>query len=120
MLMLGNFLGVFPFVVFFVLPILIIGDYIYSAAVVAPCLLIIPFSLVYQFISNKTYDVEFLVGRLKYYGLLAIIPTIMLISAFKLIKYQTGDYYDLRFTIYIYLVMLGVFTLKKSLITASV
>ncbi|MCY8401283.1 ATP-binding protein [Bacillus haynesii] len=115
MLMLGNFLGVFPFVVFFVLPILIIGDYIYSAAVVAPCLLIIPFSLVYQFISNKTYDVEFLVGRLKYYGLLAIIPTIMLISAFKLIKYQTGDYYDLRFTIYIYLVMLGVFYLKEIL-----
>ena len=115
MLMLGNFLGVFPFVVFFVLPILIIGDYIYSAAVVAPCLLIIPFSLVYQFISNKTYDVEFLVGRLKYYGLLAIIPTIMLISAFKLMKYQTGDYYDLRFTIYIYLVMLGVFYLKEIL-----
>ncbi|MFN2744079.1 MULTISPECIES: ATP-binding protein [Bacillus] len=115
MLMLGNFFGVFPFVVFFVIPILLIGDYIYSAAVVAPCILIIPFSLVYQFISNKIYDVEFLVGRLKYYGLLAIIPTIILISSIKLMKYQTGDYYDLRLAVYIYLLMLGVFYLKEIL-----
>lgn len=115
MLMLGNFLGVFPFVVFFVIPVLVIGDYIYSAAIVAPCILIIPFSLVYQFISNKIYDVEFLVGRLKYYGLLAIIPTIIVISFFKLMKYQSGDYYDLRLAVYIYLVMLGVFYLKEIL-----
>ena len=115
MLMLGNFFAVFPFIAFYLVPVLVIDDFIYSAAVVAPFLLIIPFTLVYQFISNKIYDVEFLIGRLKYYGLLAIIPTIIMISTVKLMKFQEGDYYDARLAIYVYLVILGVFYLKKIL-----
>ncbi|MBU8785313.1 MULTISPECIES: ATP-binding protein [Bacillus] len=115
MLMLGNFFAVFPFIAFYLVPVLVIDDFIYSAAVVAPFLLIIPFTLVYQFISNKIYDVEFLIGRLKYYGLLAIIPTIIMISTIKLMRFQEGDYYDARLAIYIYLVILGVFYLKEIL-----
>ncbi|MFC1286041.1 ATP-binding protein [Bacillus paralicheniformis] len=115
MLMLGNFFAVFPFIAFYLVPVLVIDDFIYSAAVVAPFLLIIPFTLVYQFISNKIYDVEFLIGRLKYYGLLAIIPTIIMISTVKLMKFQEGDYYDARLAIYVYLVILGVFYLKEIL-----
>ncbi|MCY8713053.1 ATP-binding protein [Bacillus haynesii] len=115
MLMLGNFFAIFPFIAFYLVPVLVIDDFIYSAAVVAPFLLIIPFTLVYQFISNKIYDVEFLIGRLKYYGLLAIIPTIIMISTVKLMKFQEGDYYDARLAIYVYLVILGVFYLKEIL-----
>lgn len=115
MLMLGNFFALFPFIAFYLVPVLVIDDFIYSAAVVAPFLLIIPFTLVYQFISNKIYDVEFLIGRLKYYGLLAIIPTIIMISTVKLMKFQEGDYYDARLAIYVYLVILGVFYLKEIL-----
>ncbi|MFB6498359.1 ATP-binding protein [Bacillus haynesii] len=115
MLMLGNFFALFPFIAFYLVPVLVIDDFIYSAAVVAPFLLIIPFTLVYQFISNKIYDVEFLIGRLKYYGLLAIIPTIIMISTVKLMKFQEGEYYDARLAIYVYLVILGVFYLKEIL-----
>ena len=115
MLMLGNFFAIFPFIAFYLVPVLVIDDFIYFAAVVAPFLLIIPFTLVYQFISNKIYDVEFLIGRLKYYGLLAIIPTIIMISTVKLMKFQEGDYYDARLAIYVYLVILGVFYLKEIL-----
>ncbi|OMI28977.1 histidine kinase, partial [Bacillus swezeyi] len=115
MLMLTNYLAILPFLTLYVLPTFIIGDYIYSAPLVAPCLLLIPFSLVYQFISNKIYDVEFLIGRLKYYGLLAIIPTIVVICTIILMKYQAGDYYTARLTIYIYLVILGLFYLKEIL-----
>ncbi len=115
MLMLGNFFAIFPFIALYLVPVLVIDDFIYSAAVVAPFLLIIPFTLVYQFISNKIYDVEFLIGRLKYYGLLAIIPTIIMISTVKLMKFQEGDYYDARLAIYVYLVILGVFYLKEIL-----
>ncbi|MEC1533350.1 ATP-binding protein [Bacillus haynesii] len=115
MLMLTNYLAILPFLTLYVLPTFIIGDYIYSAPLVAPCLLLIPFSLVYQFISNKIYDVEFLVGRLKYYGLLALIPTIVVVCTIILMKYQAGDYYTARLAIYIYLVMLGVFYLKEIL-----
>ncbi|TWM36587.1 Sensor histidine kinase ComP [Bacillus licheniformis] len=115
MLMLGNFFAVFPFIAFYVIPVLVIDDFIYSAAVVAPFLLIIPFTLVYLFISNKMYDVEFLIGRLKYYGLLAIIPTIIMVSTVKLMKFQEGDYYDARLAIYVYLIILGVFYLKEIL-----
>ncbi|MDA7028053.1 histidine kinase [Bacillus sp. CLL-7-23] len=115
MLMMSNFLGFFPFVAFYVVPVLVIGDYIYSAPIVAPFLLIIPFSLVYLFLSNKMYDVEFLIGRLKYYGILAIIPTIIIICTITLMKYHPGDYYTLRLAIYIYFVMFGVFYLKEIL-----
>ncbi|NPC93978.1 PDZ domain-containing protein [Bacillus sp. WMMC1349] len=115
MLLLTNYLAILPFLIFYVIPLFIIGDYIYSAPLVTPSLLLIPFSLVYQFMSNKMYNIEFLIGRLKYYGILAIIPTIIVISTITLMKYQAGDYYTLRLAIYIYLIMLGVFYFKEIL-----
>ncbi|MCY7768549.1 histidine kinase [Bacillus haynesii] len=114
-MMLTNLLGITPFVAFYVLPILVLGDYIFSAVFLAPFLLLIPFSLVYQFMADKIYNIEFILGRLRYYGLLAIIPTIIVVCIVTFTKYQTGNYYTIRLAIYMYLIMLGVFYLKEIL-----
>ncbi|WP_412055693.1 ATP-binding protein [Bacillus haynesii] len=114
-LMLTNFIAIIPFVGFYVLPSLILGDYIFQSVFVAPFLLLIPFSLVYQFMANKIYNIEFILGRLRYYGLLAIIPTVIVVCIVTFTQYQTGGYNTVRLAIYIYLVMLGVFYLKEML-----
>lgn len=113
MTMLTNCVAVIPFVFFYVLPILVSGDYIFPAVFLAPFLLLIPFSLVYQFLVNKIYNIEFILGRLRYYGLLAIIPTVIVVCIVTFSHYQTGGYNTIRLAIYIYLVMLGVFYLKE-------
>lgn len=115
MMMLTNFVAIIPFVGFYVFPSLILGDYIFPSVFVAPFLLLIPFSLVYQFMANKIYNIEFILGRLRYYGLLAIIPTVIVVSIVTFTQYPTGGYNTIRLAIYIYLVMLGVFYLKEIL-----
>ncbi|MCF7616780.1 ATP-binding protein [Bacillus sonorensis] len=112
-LMLTNFIALVPFLFFYVLPMLFLGDYIFSAIVVSPFLLLIPLSLVYQFMSNKIYDIEFLIGRLKYYSFLAIIPTSIIITILGLLKHQEGEFYTIKITVFTYLIMLGVFYLKE-------
>ncbi|WP_412675045.1 sensor histidine kinase, partial [Bacillus paralicheniformis] len=112
-LMLMNFIALVPFLFFYVLPMLVFGDYIFSAIVVSPFLLLIPLSLVYQFMSNKIYDIEFLIGRLKYYSFLAIIPTSLIITILAIVKHQEGEFFTVQVTIFTYLIMVGVFYLKE-------
>ncbi|MEK5502928.1 ATP-binding protein [Bacillus sp. FSL M8-0168] len=112
-LMLTNFIALVPFLFFYVLPMFVFGDYIFSAIVVSPFLLLIPLSLVYQFMSNKIYDIEFLIGRIKYYGFLAIIPTSVIITILGLMKHQEGEFFTIKITVFTYLIMLGVFYLKE-------
>jgi len=76
-IIISNVLAFFPFVLLYVIPYSIFGIEIINAAYLTSFLLIIPFSLVYQFVSTKVYDIEFLLGRFRYYALISIVPSII-------------------------------------------
>ncbi|WP_330937911.1 ATP-binding protein [Bacillus licheniformis] len=114
-LVITNFVAFIPFLIFYVIPYVFIGDYIFPAMFVVPFLLIIPFSLVYQFIATKIYDIEFLLGRFKYYGLLAILPSLTAVGVFTLTQELSNSLNTVKNTIFIYFIMLGVFYLKEIL-----
>ncbi|KMM57772.1 histidine kinase [Bacillus glycinifermentans] len=115
MMMFTNLIAISPFVIFYALPYLFLDDYIFPAVFVVPFLILIPLSLVYQFMANKIYNVEFLLGRLKYYGLLAIIPTIILAYVATFAHFRVDGYSAIRLASCIYLVILGVFYFKEIL-----
>ncbi len=78
-------------------------------------MLLIPFSLVYQFMSNKIYNVDFILSKLKYYGFLALTPTIILVTTIELLREPEENFYNLKLTFLIYILMLAVFYYKEIL-----
>ncbi|KKB72880.1 ATP-binding protein [Bacillus sp. FSL M8-0052] len=114
-LVITNFVAFIPFLIFYVIPYVFIGDYIFQAMFVVPFLLIIPFSLVYQFVATKIYDIDFLLGRFRYYGLLAILPTLISVGVITLTQEISNSFNTIKITIFIYFIMLGVFYLKEIL-----
>lgn len=113
LLILTNTLSFAPFLIFYVLPIILTGNYIFPALASASLLVLIPFGLVYQFVANKLFDIEFILGRMRYYALLAIIPTLFIVGAlvwFDLVKIQMNP---ARQTVFIFVVMFAVFYFKE-------
>ncbi|MRX73570.1 histidine kinase [Bacillus lacus] len=113
-----NVMAFSPFLLLYVLPYLIFNKtYIFSPTILASFLLLIPFSLVYQFIATKIYDIEFILGRVKYYSLLAVIPTFFCVGLILLLKdgSENPTYYTVKLLILIYLTMVAVFYFKEIL-----
>ncbi|MFS0655575.1 ATP-binding protein [Bacillus sp. 179-C3.3 HS] len=101
-----------PFMLFFIIPYFF-DQYFISPYVAASFGLLIPFFLVYQFMSNKLYNVDFFMGRIKYYSLLAITPTILVVIIFDFIQKPSANFYTVKFTIITYILMLTVFYIKE-------
>ncbi|MGE6626592.1 ATP-binding protein [Bacillus pumilus] len=101
-----------PFMLFFIIPYFF-HKYFISPYILASFALLIPFFLVYQFMSNKLYNVDFFMGRIKYYCLLAITPTIVVVIIFDFIQKPSANFYTVKFTIITYILMLTVFYFKE-------
>ncbi|MGG3624861.1 histidine kinase [Bacillus gobiensis] len=115
-LFLNNCLALTPFILLYVLPLVFYGDFIFSALYLVPFLLLIPFSLVYQFVARKIYNIEFLLGRFKYYGFLSILPTILLAIVFTFLSGEASTgFTTIKYIVFTYLIMLAVFYLKEIL-----
>lgn len=97
---------------FFIIPYFF-HKYFISPYILASFALLIPFFLVYQFMSNKLYNVDFFMGRIKYYCLLAITPTIVVVIIFDFIQKPSANFYTVKFTIITYILMLTVFYFKE-------
>ncbi|MEK3708882.1 histidine kinase [Bacillus sp. FSL K6-1005] len=110
-----NIFAFSPFVFLFVAPYIIFDDYYVSSFLVAPFLLLIPFSLVYQFMTNKIYEIDFIIGRLKYYSLLAVTPTLLIITIYDLVQEPNSEFYTFKLTLLTYIIMLAVFYSKELL-----
>ncbi|MBD1382594.1 histidine kinase [Metabacillus arenae] len=112
-LIISNLLAFLPALLFYVIPYAFFGIQIFSPVILASFLIIIPFSLVYQFLATKIYDIEFIVGRVRYYALLAIVPAI--IATLITLTLKTGDplIYTTRIFIIIYVIFLSTFYLKE-------
>ncbi len=114
-LLISNTIAFFPCTVFYIIPEVLFGQYIYSAIVTAPFLIIIPLALVYQFVVNKIYDIDFLLGRIRYYGFLSIIPTIGVVWLNILFDSKGNNFNIIQITVYVFLIFLAVFYIKELL-----
>ena len=112
-LIVTNVLAFTPFLLFFVLPYVIFQKYVFSPTFLAAFLLLIPFSLVYQFLATKIYDIEFLLGRLRYYSLLAIIPTFIMVGIMLTLKESSPTFYPIKLSVFMYLTLVLVFYVKE-------
>ncbi|MDQ0229777.1 histidine kinase [Metabacillus malikii] len=112
-LIVTNVLAFTPFLLFYVIPFIIFQEYIFSATFLASFLLLIPLSLVYQFVATKIYDIEFLLGRIRYYSLLAVIPTFIMLGIMFAIEEKNSSIYPIQLSVYIFLGMILVFYLKE-------
>lgn len=65
------FLAFSPFILFYLIPELGLGYAIIPAEVASSFLIIIPIALVYLLLAEKLFDIAFMMGRLRYYSLLA-------------------------------------------------
>lgn len=114
-LIITNIIAFSPFVFLYILPFIFLNKYIFPPTILSSFLLLVPFSLVYQFMATKIYDIEFILGRVRYYSLLAVLPTIVLVAITTIIKEDSPTFYPVKLSIFIYITMLVVFYIKEIL-----
>lgn len=112
-LIVTNVLAFSPFLLFYVIPYIIFQDYVFPPTFLAAFLLLIPFSLVYQFLATKIYDIEFLLGRIRYYSLLAVIPTFVIVGIMLNLKESDPDFYQIKLSIATFIFLILVFYIKE-------
>ncbi|MCI4168774.1 histidine kinase [Bacillus spizizenii] len=110
-----NIFSFSPFLCLYLIPYVFLNAHYVSSFLAASFMLLIPFSLVYQFMTNKIYNVDFILSRLRYYGFLALTPTIILITTIELIRSPESEFYSVKLTFLIYIIMLAVFYYKEVL-----
>lgn len=110
-----NVLSFSPFILFFVIPYVFFDKYLINPFILTSIVLLIPFSLVYQFMTNKLYNMDFLISRLRYYGFLAITPTIFVVVTFYILQKPEDLKYTLKLALITYTLMLAVFYFKEIL-----
>ncbi|MEH7640095.1 sensor histidine kinase, partial [Bacillus pumilus] len=110
-----NIIAFCPFIFLFAIPYVLFRIYVVDPFFLTSFVLLIPFSLVYQFMTNKLYNMDFLISRLKYYGFLAITPTIFVIVTFYILQKPEDLKYTLKLALITYTLMLAVFYFKEIL-----
>ncbi|MEK5135401.1 ATP-binding protein [Bacillus sp. FSL W8-0645] len=110
-----NLLSFCPFIFLFAVPYILFDIYVVDPFFLTSFVLLIPFSLVYQFMTNKLYNMDFLISRLRYYGFLAITPTIFVVVTFYILQKPENLNYTLKQALITYALMLAVFYFKEIL-----
>ncbi len=113
-LLIANTLAILPFVTLYAVPLILFNVHVFSPVILAGFLIIIPLALVYQFLATKIYDIEFLLGRLRYYGILITLPSIVsVIIVLSLDEDIHPAVYTLRIFISIALIMFSTLYMKE-------
>ncbi|MCW4644387.1 sensor histidine kinase, partial [Bacillus safensis] len=110
-----NIIAFCPFIFLFAIPYVLFRIYVVDPFFLTSFVLLIPFSLVYQFMTNKLYNMDFLISRLKYYGFLAITPTVFVVVTFYILQKPEDLKYTLKLALITYTLMLAVFYFKEIL-----
>ncbi|WP_299831536.1 ATP-binding protein [uncultured Metabacillus sp.] len=112
-LVISNAFAFLPFLLLYVLPYVLFKVTIISPVFLTGFLMIIPFSLVYQFLATKIYDIEFIVGRIKYYSLIITVPSVVTVLMVINIKSENVTVFSIRTFIIIFLLMFATLYLKE-------
>lgn len=78
-MIIGNVGAFAPFIILYILPLLLLKVELVAAAVAASFFLVLPLVYMYLVASNQLLDIEFIIGRLRYYCLIAVIPALLLV-----------------------------------------
>ncbi|MFD2214899.1 ATP-binding protein [Metabacillus endolithicus] len=106
-LLISNIIAISPFVIFYVIPYVLFRVYIFPPIILAGFLIIIPTALVYQFLADKIHDIDFVIGRVRYYFLIGLIPGLLSISVVAMTKGNNPILYSIRlFVFFIFIYML--------------
>ncbi|WP_121663693.1 ATP-binding protein [Metabacillus litoralis] len=106
-LLISNIIAISPFVIFYVIPYVLFRVYIFPPIILAGFLIIIPTALVYQFLADKIHDIDFVIGRVRYYFLIGLIPGLLSISVVAMTKGNNAILYSIRlFVFFIFIYML--------------
>ncbi|WP_246070667.1 sensor histidine kinase [Paenibacillus kobensis] len=84
-MMIGNIASFSPIIILNLLPYLLVGDFIVSGGVAVLSFLFLPLTYLYLIISKQLFDIEFIVSRLRYYCMIALLPALLILSGFGVI-----------------------------------
>ncbi|MBD3919050.1 histidine kinase [Paenibacillus sp. PR3] len=83
-MMIGNIASFFPFIALTLLPILLMGTPFVNGGIAVLSFLFLPLTYLYLVVSNQLFDIEFIISRLRYYLILAILPTLLFMGGVSL------------------------------------
>lgn len=89
-MMLGNLGSFLPLVLGVVLPYLVFGNFVIGPGVAGSFLLLLPLTYLYLVASNQLLDIEFIMSRLRYFCLIALLPTLLITIGIGLIFADRG------------------------------
>ncbi|MFX3617808.1 MAG: sensor histidine kinase [Sporolactobacillus sp.] len=105
-LLFGFLLAFLPFIVFFVLPRLVFGQGILSWQWTTPFFLLVPLTLGYLVLSKALVDVDFIIGRLFYYGAISLVGTGFMTVYYILCQATKRPLNDIRFSLLAFITLL--------------
>ncbi|MFV2047028.1 ATP-binding protein [Metabacillus sp. YM-086] len=116
-LLISNIIAISPFIVFYIIPYALFKVYIFPPIILAGFLIIIPTALVYQFLADKIHDIDFVIGRVRYYFLIGLIPGLISISVVAMTKGNNPILYSIRLFIFLLVIYMITFYYKEILDT---
>lgn len=105
-LLFGFLLAFLPFIVCFVLPRLIFRQEILSWQWTTPFFLLVPLTLGYLVLSKALVDVDFIIGRLFYYGAISLVGTGFMTVYYVVCQATKRPLNDIRFSLLAFITLL--------------
>lgn len=88
-MMIGNLASFSPFIGLTLLPILLVGTAIVTGGIAVLSFLFLPITYLYLVVSKQLFDIEFIMSRLRYYLILAFLPTLLFMGGLGLALLDT-------------------------------
>ncbi|PWW02762.1 two-component system sensor histidine kinase ComP [Paenibacillus cellulosilyticus] len=89
-MMVGNIASFFPFICLTLLPILLVGTSIVDGSIAGLSFLFLPITYLYLIVSNQLFDIEFIISRLRYYLIMALLPSLIFLAGLELVFIDTS------------------------------
>jgi two-component system sensor histidine kinase ComP len=103
----ANVLAFSPFILAFALPLLLLGHELIPSPIAAMFLFFLPVTFIYMTFAVRFYDIDFIIGRLRYYSLLAVFPAALIVYLQRQIFYAESPLY-IRWIQSFFIVYLGI------------
>lgn len=78
-MLVGLFMSFTPFILLFMLPNYLFGFQVMSGEASALFLVVMPFTFIYLITAKRLLDIDFVMGRIRYYAYSSLIPTVLIV-----------------------------------------
>lgn len=101
----GIVIPILPFILFYVIPLILFKEFILSTSILTIFFLFLSVGFIFAQFSERLYDVDYYISRLKYYSLFAIIITIGLsLGIYFIVSISFGQLISLSVYIFIFII----------------